>query len=98
MEIRENFIYIQSADCSIYHKPAKESFFPTLDFIKDKKYKRIFYVGDTIKFDYAAVKDHFPEIIFIGVESILVSREEFKEAGVEHVINNIGEIIHLINK
>jgi len=97
MEIREKFIYLQSADCCRYHKPLKEAFQPTLDFINHKKYDRIFYVGDTIDYDYAPIRDYFPEIIFIGVESILVSREEFKQAGVEYVINDISEIFDIIN-
>ncbi len=96
LEIGGKFMYIQSADCCPHHKPSRESFLPTLEFIKDKNYDRIFYVGDTIKFDYAAIRDHFPEITFIGVESILVSREGFRQAGVKHVVSNIDEIAVLI--
>ncbi len=74
------FDYTQASDESIYHKPDPRVFGPALSWLKrfNIQAHETLYVGDGIK-DFKAASE--AGLQFIGVETGLVSIEQFREVG-----------------
>ena len=83
------FHYIQTADDYHRHKPCGYVFTPLLQWANNLggfTAENIVYFGDTIKYDYRAVKnarDHGQLLKFIGVCSGVNTYKEFRGAGLE---------------
>lgn len=84
------FHYIQTADDYHSHKPSGNVFIPLINWVHDLggrlTAENIVYFGDTIKYDYRAVKDarnHGRSIKFVGVCSGINTYKEFQSAGLK---------------
>lgn len=98
LEITNDFIFIQAAEDSEYTKPNPLVFANLFDFIYSNGnfYDHVWYIGDTLKYDYNAIKI-YEHIKFVGVVSCLVSRQEFERAGVLLVVDSLSELPQIIN-
>lgn len=76
---RELIDYTQTADDTPYHKPDPRVFAPALEWLtaQDVKPSEVVYVGDGLHDMIAAIGAGFS---FIGVETGLVTAEQFREA------------------
>ncbi|MFA5000271.1 MAG: HAD hydrolase-like protein [Patescibacteria group bacterium] len=76
------FNYIQTADSYEFIKPDGRVFRPLIkmSFREKVSIEDIFYFGDTLEYDYAAVKNSGFPIKFIGIASGVNTVEEFKDA------------------
>lgn len=72
--------YTQTADDTEHHKPDPRVFIPTLKWLKDQDIEpaEVVYVGDGLHDMKAALGVGFD---FLGVETGLVSADEFRRAG-----------------
>lgn len=84
------FHYVQTVDDYHSYKPSGNVFIPLINWAHDLggglTAKDIVYFGDTIKYDYRAVKNACNDgrpIKFIGVCSGINTYEEFRSAGLE---------------
>jgi phosphoglycolate phosphatase-like HAD superfamily hydrolase len=77
---RELLDYTQTADDTIYHKPDKRVFDPALSWLKSASIQpdEVIYIGDGLHDMKAALESGFS---FLGVETGLVTAEQFKSAG-----------------
>lgn len=76
--------YTQTADDTTFHKPDPRVFDPVLGWLSDQRVKpqEVLYVGDGLHDMKAALGAGFE---FLGVETGLVSAEEFKQAGAKSI-------------
>lgn len=79
------FYYIQTIDDHLCHKPNGHVFDPLIHWAgcRNLTPDKIAYFGDTINYDYAAVKNSRKPIKFIGVCSGVNTYQEFEDAGLE---------------
>lgn len=77
---RELIDYTQAADDTQFHKPDPRVFTPALAWLKahDVKPEEVVYIGDGLHDAQAALKAGFN---FLGVETGLVTAEQFREQG-----------------
>jgi phosphoglycolate phosphatase-like HAD superfamily hydrolase len=87
---RDLLDYTQTADDTAFHKPDSRVFDPFFEWIEARDIKRgeVLYVGDGLHDMKAALGAGFE---FIGVETGLVTAEQFKEAGAR----SIPDVSHL---
>jgi HAD superfamily hydrolase (TIGR01662 family) len=83
--------YMQTADDTDYHKPDPRVFEPTIRWLSTYEItpKEVLYIGDSLNDMKAALGAGFT---FIGVETGLVSAQEFSEEGVS-CISSLKEIV-----
>lgn len=83
--------YSQTADDTLYHKPNPKVFDPVLLWLTAQKTlpSQVVYIGDGLHDMKAALGAGFA---FIGVETGLVTAEQFKEAGAKS-IPTIGDLL-----
>ncbi len=84
------FGYLQTSDETEHHKPDPLVFAPALSWLSGKNIlpEETLYVGDSFKDHQAAVN---AGLQFVGVSTGLVTKEDFKRAGV-HAIDNLFEL------
>lgn len=89
---REAIDYTQTADDTPYHKPDPRVFDPTITWLEEQSIHstEALYVGDSIRDMRAAIGAGFN---FLGVETGLVTAEQFRGAGA----SSIPGIEHLIS-
>ncbi len=86
---------------SKFHKPDPRVFDPLLEKLKQQKGilpTEVVYVGDTVRYDMKAAKNHNPPLHFIGITSGATAKKEFLRAGLEEkfIISSLEEIIPII--
>lgn len=81
---RELIDYTQASDDTSFHKPDPRVFEPVLKWLKKHKYKpsEVVYIGDGLHDMKAALETGFS---FVGVETGLVTAQQFKDAGATSV-------------
>ena len=90
------FDYVQARDDYQYKKPHPKALGPILTLFKDynPELKNLFYIGDTVDYDYFMVKDHNPKINFVGILSGANTIKMFTEAGLKRsqLLRDIAEL------
>lgn len=83
-QFKKIFDYIQTQEDTLYHKPDRRVFEPTLEWLRARDIypESVLYVGDGLHDMKAAQGAGFQ---FIGVESGLVDANMFRDAGVASV-------------
>jgi phosphoglycolate phosphatase-like HAD superfamily hydrolase len=91
--LRQSIDYTQTADDTPYHKPDPRVFDPALAWLKERGIDtaEVLYVGDGLHDMRAALGAGFS---FLGVETGLVTAEQFRAAGA----SSIPEVGYLIPK
>lgn len=85
---------LQTSDDTPVHKPDPRVFDPTLAELRMAGVSGdIVYVGDALT-DFYAARD--AGLHFVGVTSGLVTAEQFREAGAQHVVDRLGEVAELV--
>lgn len=92
-----DFIYIQTADDSAFHKPDPRVFEKMLSLAGKRGIgqSEILYIGDTLV-DYRSTVD--TELQFVAVLSGTGRKEDFLEAGLpeDHIISSISELSRIL--
>lgn len=90
----EHFDYVQTMDDTDVHKPDPEVFRPAIKWLEARELnpEQAVYIGDSLRDMNAALGAGFK---FIGVETGLVTRKEFRDFGVVSVAN-VGGILEII--
>jgi len=88
----ELFDYVQTSEDTKFHKPDPRVFVPAVSWLSDNSIKpeNVLYVGDGLH-DMKAAKD--AGFVFFGVETGLVSAEEFAANGAKSV-KNVGKLVN----
>jgi phosphoglycolate phosphatase-like HAD superfamily hydrolase len=81
---RDLLDYTQTADDTAYHKPDKRVFDPVLSWLENVAIRpgEVIYIGDGLHDMKAALESGFS---FLGVETGLVTAEQFKSAGASSI-------------
>ena len=94
------FFQILTPENVKFRKPDPRVFDSLLRELKQKNIAptEVVYVGDTVKYDLAAAKNHTPPLHFIGITSGAATTEEFLQAGLpkKFIISSLEEIIPII--
>lgn len=88
-----SFSFIQTLDDCPHSKPDPEVMAPLIDWA-NRLYipqQNITFFGDTVHYDYAAVKN-YPDIRFVGIVSGATKPSEFLSAGVHDIIHGVPRL------
>jgi phosphoglycolate phosphatase-like HAD superfamily hydrolase len=88
------FNYRQTLEDAPYPKPDPRVFNPLIDWINTLpgKSKKMIYFGDTVQYDYLAVKQSGLPINFVGVVSGVSSGSDFVRAGVNDIVYGVQNL------
>lgn len=85
---------LQTSDDTPVHKPDPKVFEPMLDSLRGEGITDgIVYVGDALM-DYCAARD--AGLHFVGVTTGLITAQQFREAGAEHIVDRLSQLPELI--
>lgn len=85
---------IQTSDDTLVHKPDPRVFEPMMQALRQvRAHEEVLYVGDALT-DYYAARD--AGLRFVGVTTGLITAEQFRDAGVTHVVDRLGGVSDLV--
>lgn len=96
LRMRHFFTCIYACEDTPFHKPDPRALEPSIDDLRRRRLRRnvplpdVIYIGDSVR-DYEASAGNGVE--FIGVTSGLETRDDLREAGVERIVDHLGELV-----